>query len=234
MLSRPLTLRPKEVKPPPGGSAGKPVAWWKLDETGGTEAADASGHARAARVEGAARWTPGRAGGALEFDGARGYADGGDAAGFDFRDDLSVALWLRLRAPGQSAQTIIAKGSDTWRVTLAGKSDKVVFALNGPQTTGKDRKRAPQVTSKTGLADGQWHHVAGAYDGKRIALYVDGELADAVTAVGLVALNTEPLWLGDNSAARSLCFNGWLDDVRLFAGGLSDEEVKAIYRETAK
>ena len=47
------------------------VAWWKLDETKGTKAEDATGHQFTGKVVGKANWAPeqGRIGGAMEFDG---------------------------------------------------------------------------------------------------------------------------------------------------------------------
>ncbi len=233
MLSRPLTLRPKEAKPPaPGSPARGPVAWWKLDETTGAEAADASGHSHPARVQGTPHWASGqgRTGGALELDGAKNFLDGGDAADFDFRDGLTVSMWVKPRGQQQGRQTLAAKGNDTWSLAAEGKDGKLAFALSGPQTTGKDRRKAPRAVSKAALDGAKWHHVVGVYDGQRLALYVDGELQESVTATGPVAINTEPLWFGNNSAARGGCLNGWLDDVRTFAYGLSEPEIKALFQ----
>jgi beta-galactosidase len=188
-----------------------------------------------ARVRGEPRWATGqgRFGGALEFDGAGNLLDCGDAAELDFRDGLSVSLWVKARDLKQGPQTIIAKGNDTWRLYVEGKSGRLVFAVNGPQPSGKERNKRSQATSKAALREAQWHHVVGAYDGQRIVLYVDGEWQEAVTAAGPVAVTTEPLWLGNNSAARNQFFGGWLDDVRLYGSGLSEDAVKALYRGDA-
>ena len=237
VLSRPLTLRPKDSKPPAAtGSARAPLARWKLGEAPGAEAADGSGRGHPGQIQGNPRWGqgPGQVGRALELDGAKNHVDCGDAADFDFRDGLTVSLWLRPRDLKKSAQTLAAKGSDTWSLRSERKTGKLVFALDGPQTTGKDRRKAPRAQSKRPLDDSQWHHVAGVYDGQRIALYVDGELEESVTASGPVALNTEPVWLGNNSAARGEYFNGWLGDVRLYGCGLTEGEIKVLHRETGR
>jgi len=237
VLSRPLTLRPKGSKPPAAAdSARAPEARWKLGESPGTEVADDSGRGHPGQIQNNPLWGqgPGQVGRALELDGARTYVDCRDAAEFDFRDGLTVSLWLKPRDLKKSAQTLAAKGSDTWSLRSEGKTGKLVFALDGPQTAGKDRRKAPRAQSKRPLDDGQWHHVAGVYDGQRIALYVDGELEESVTASGPVALNTEPVWLGNNSAARGEYFNGWLADVRLYGCGLTEAEIKALHRESGR
>ena len=235
--SRPLTLRPKDAKPPTaGGPAHAAIARWKLGEAPGVATADDSGGSHPGQIQGNPRsgQGPGQTGRALELDGARTYVDCGDAADFDFRDGLTVSLWLKPRDLKKSAQTLVAKGSDTWSLRSEGKTGKLVFALAGPQTIGKDRKKAPRAQSKRPVDDGQWHHVAGVYDGQRIALYVDGEFEESVTASGPVAVNTEPLWLGNNSAARDGYFGGWLADVRLYGCGLTEGEIKALHRETGR
>jgi large repetitive protein len=222
VLKRPVTFRPKDAKT--GDPMRGPVAWWKLDETQGPQAADASGHNLNARVQGAPRWSPGQGhlGGALELDGAQTHVDCGDAADFDFRDSLTVSLWFKSRGFKKAPQTLIGKGGDTWGLQSDGEKGQIVFGLGGPQPTGKDRNKAPQAKSKRGLGDGQWHHVVGVYDGKRIALFVDGQLEATINATGPVAMNTEPLLLGER-------FDGWLDDARLFDRGLSDKEIDSLY-----
>ena len=79
------------------------------------------------------------------------------------------------------------------------------------------------------MDDGQWHHVVGVSDGRRAALYVDGELEDSADAKP-IAQNSAPVMIGCNSTAYERRFNGWIDDVRLYGYGLSEADVKALYR----
>jgi hypothetical protein len=237
VLRRPLTLQPKDAKRPARGDPARgPVAWWKLDEGEGTAISDASGHDHAARLEGGPRWTPGqgRLSGALHFDGTKNFVDCGDAAAFDFREGVTVALWFKALDLKESVQTLAAKGNDTWRLYADGKKGELVFSLTGPETTGKDKGKAPRVTSTRAVGDGQWHHVAGVYDGQRVALYVDGTMEASVAASGPLALNTEPVWLGNNSAMRGRTYHGSMDDVRLYGCGLSEDEIKALNRGSTK
>jgi hypothetical protein len=227
MLTRPLTLQPKNAKAP---ASGGPAAWWKLDETTGAEVADASGHNHPARIQGAAHWTPGQGkfGGAFELDGAETLLNCGDAADFDFRDAFTVSLWIKPRDFKKLPQTLLAKGGDAWDLQATGKKGEITFDLSGPQPTGKDRRKGSRAVSKRALDDGQWHHIAAAYDGQRIAIFVDGVLEDSVTASGPVAMNTEPLSVGGIAGTPGQRFNGSVDDVRLYNRGLTDQEIKAL------
>ena len=84
------------------------------------------------------------------------------------------------------------------------------------------------LVSKRKVDDGQWHHLVGTSDGRRAALYVDGELEDSADAKP-IALNSVPLRIGSNLEALGRGFSGWIDEVRLYGYGLSQAEVKALY-----
>jgi len=233
VLKRPLTLTPKDVKPGPAGSTpAGPVAWWKLDESAGTTTANAAGKNLAGQIQGQPRWGPGHngSGGALEFDGLKNWVEFPDSTSLDFRQGISVSLWFKVRAFERPAQTLIAKG-DAWRLQRQAESGILEFALSGPVTTGTDKNRPPTVASKRSVDDGKWHHVAACYDGKRLVLYVDGVEENAVSASGTLALNSAPVSLGENDSTPGRLFNGWMDEVRLYACGLTADQVKPLYQE---
>jgi len=228
VVKRSLTLPPLETKPPAGRGL---VAWWKFDETAGVWAADATGNRLQGRVQGVPRWSsPGRIGGAWELGGAGGYVDCGGVEDFNFRYSMTVSAWIKVRQADKQASALITKGNDTWLLQMGGEKRLVSFALTGPQTTGASKGKASAVKSKRLIDDGQWHHLAAVYDGQRIALYLDGVLEDSVTASGPIAVNTEPVVIGQNADGRSASFNGWVDDVQLHDRGLSAGEVQALYR----
>jgi hypothetical protein len=207
------------------------VAWWKLDETTGTKAEDATGHQFTGKVVGPPKWAPehGRIGGAMEFNGKGTLINCGKRPEFDFRDGMTVAAWIKVREFNQTRQAIVTKGDTAWRLQRQQDTGLVAFSFN----TGSEVARADQnlvsLVSKRKVDDGQWHHLVGLSDGRRAALYVDGELEDSGDAKP-IAQNTAPVMIGCNSAARERRFNGWIDDVRLYGYGLSEQEVKALYR----
>jgi len=228
-----LTLRPKEATRAGADRAG-PVGWWKFDEANGATAANAAGARLTGQLHGSPRWATdrGRHQGALEFDGANTWVECADSAGLELRESLSVAVWVKGRAPGKADHTLLAKG-DAWRLQrLHGKGD-IEFALTGPQTSGSSKGKPPRVASKRPLAEEQWHHIVATYDGKRIALYLDGVEEAAATASGPLALNNLPVTLGENAANRGRLWSGWLDEARLYDRGLSSDEVSALYRAAA-
>ncbi len=227
MQQRPLVLGPREGRPPDG-----PAAWWRLDESEGSSAADASGHGLTARPQGRFHWGPdkGRQRGALQLDAPNGWLDCGGIEEFSFRDAMTISLWLRATKGEKLAPSLVTKGNNTWRVQAAADRRSVSFTLTGPLTTGVNKGRPPVVKTKRPLDDGRWHHLAGVYDGQRVALFLDGEIEDVVTAAGSIAINTEPVLVGQNSMGRTQPFQGWIDEVRLYGRGLSDQEIRVLSR----
>jgi hypothetical protein len=207
------------------------VAWWNLDETKGSKAEDATGHQFTGNVGGRANWAPeqGRIGGALDFDGKTTFVNCGKAPEFDFCDGMTVAAWIKVREFNQTHQAIVTKGFFAWRLQRHKDTGMVAFVHNIVPESGADSTNVVRLISKRKVDDGQWHHVVGVSDGRRAALYVDGELEATADAKPLVA-SGEPVMIGCNASDYHTRFNGWIDDVRLYGYGLSEAEVKALYR----
>jgi hypothetical protein len=164
---------------------------------------------------------------ALDFDGQKCWVECADSSDLAFRRGVSVAGWFKVRAFDRPSQTLAAKGN-AWRLQRQGEKGILEFALTGPTTTGTSRNRPPTVSTKKNVSDGQWHHVAACYDGKRVSLYLDGVEQDTVTATGYLALNNVPVTVGENGASRGRLFSGWMNDLRLYDRGLSGDEIKLL------
>lgn len=226
VLKRPLMLPPREVPEKPAGAppAG-PLAWWKLDETAGTTAANAAGTGLQGQVQGQPHWTPATTppGSSLEFDGVKNWMEAAESSTLEFREGIAVAAWFKVRQFDRPMQTLLAKG-EAWRLQRQGTKGNLEFALTGPAGRG----RPAVVVSKRPVDDGQWHHVTASYDGKRIVLYLDGTEEDAVAATGAVVFNNLPVSVGENDAERGRLFHGWIGNVRLYNRGLSAEEAQGL------
>lgn len=59
-------------------------------------------------------------------------------------------------------------------------------------------------------------------------------MEDSIAATGPLTQNTDLVMIGENAERRGRLFNGWMDDVRLYGYGLSEQEVQALYRSGAK
>lgn len=92
----------------------------------------------------------------------------------------------------------------------------------------------------TGVWDGNWHHVAGTYDGTAVRLFVDGKEVGTGTpattpiAYGLTgAIVTNDLFIGDYNPFCTSCqphaFEGAIDEVEIFERPLSQADIARIF-----
>jgi beta-galactosidase len=98
------------------------------------------------------------------------------------------------------------------------------FAVN-PIQNGGDNVFA---NSPSPLNAGEWHHVAGTYDGSMINLYIDGQPASTKPWAGGISNNDFEVLIGENAQDTNRCFDGLIDDVRICNYALSEDQIKAL------
>src|SRR6266487_4289662 len=221
--------------PAQGGPATLPTAdagYWKFDENAGTTAADSSGRAMTATLQGGAGWQAGgRKGPALWLNGTTAYAETAGPV-LNTAQSFSVAAWV-YRTQGGVNRTVVAQdggqassfllqyhpASDRWRVVVPGAVDR-----NDPTSV--------LLTSIEPALLGRWTHLAVAYDAnlEQLRLYVNGRLSAAQVGVTVQSAGGKlsigrARWNGGNVDY----FPGGIDDVRAFGRALSDGEIRKVY-----
>ncbi len=208
-------------------NTGSLVGLWKLDETSGSTVKDSAGDNNGTLI-GNPRWQPeaGKVNGALMFGGKGTYINIGRDSDFDITDQITVSAWIKVNKFDQEWQSIIAKGDTAWRVQRNQNEDSLEFACSGlkiPSGTPWGN-----LYGKRSVNDGQWHHVAGIYDGKKMYLIIDGEVDSSQPASGRINTNNAPVYIGNNAEQNARFWNGLIDDVRVYNYALTKEEVAAL------
>ena len=203
------------------------VAHWKMDEAEGGIAHDTAGDNDGA-LHGDPLWLPagGKAGGALQLDGAGDYVSTGfvlDPA----KGAFSLLAWIKGGAPGQVIVSQ-ADGAGTGQTWLAAS------AVNGWLTTElvpppAGRFTPPPLVSQSVITDGGWHRVALVWDGSHRRLYVDGtEVAADTEPLAPLKSSDGGLYLGAGKGLDSASFwAGLIDDVRLYNVALGSGEIES-------
>ena len=208
-------------------TTGSQVALWKLDETSGNIAKDSAGNNNGTLV-GDPQWqsSAGKIGGALEFDGDGDFVKIGDESDFDMADQITVSAWIKVNQFDKEWQAVIAKGDSAWRIQRNQNEDSLEFACSGL----KIPSGAPwgNLFGKKSVNDGQWHHVVCIYDGSKMYIIIDGNEDSSQSASGGINTNNEPVYIGENSENTGRCWNGLIDDVRVYNYALTKEEVEAL------
>ena len=207
------------------------VGWWKLDEREGRKAADSSGNGHDATVQGNPDWKPaaGRVGGAIALGGDGDFLDIADESAFDCTGGVTVAAWIKVNAFDKPWQAIITKGDNTYRIQRNNEASTLEFACTGLHIPNGNQYGS--LFGNKAITSGEWHHVAGVYDGKKMGLYVDGALDASQDASGSINTNDALVQIGANTQMQDRFWNGLIDEVRLCNFGLTEAQVQQLYRQ---
>lgn len=200
------------------------VSWWKFDEGSGTTAYDSASDNDGMLINDPT-WTTGQIEGALSFDGVDDYVSFGTGPAITGTGPFSVSAWLK---------TDFAKTQDIVCQNLTGgppvglyllrivADGKVEFLISSNYELGF------YFQSSVRVDDGLWHHIAGvrmnSTDGE---IYIDGGLAGSGSGPAK-SLTNVPVWVGGRPG-YDWCFEGSIDDVRIYDRALSAEEILQLY-----
>jgi hypothetical protein len=178
-------------------------------------------------------FTNGMVGQAFSFNGESNYVSIPNSPSLNICvSSITVETWIKLNhlTADWNWEGIVTKGNTSWRLQATAGAKTVNFAASGA---------SPEwVTGSRDVHDGQWHHVAGVYDGTNMSLYVDGTLDVSQPATGLISQNSSPLCIGANAQAYvpscgcnqpGYFFDGLIDEVSIYNRALTALEIQAIY-----
>ena len=199
-----------------------------LDASSGTSAADASGHGQDGALIGAASWGEGRNGSrALLLDGKSGHLALPTGVLSDV-GDFSIALWAWWSTAATNTRVFDFGASDIAYLALIPRDSqgKLRFMVTGTTYFGEQ-----SISATSALPTGRWVHLAVTLAGTRGTLYVDGAAAGSNDAIALAPFqlgSTTQNWLGRSQYPADPYFDGRLQDLRLYSGALSAEQVAAL------
>ncbi|NQT00475.1 MAG: LamG domain-containing protein [Planctomycetes bacterium] len=216
------------------------VAHWRLDETSGTIAHDASGNGHDGTIMGEPKWGAGKIGGALEFDGT---GDVVELGAFDVvGPGITMAAWLKPNGFGINDGRILTKANEWgendhwWMFSTIAEAGEIRLRFRLKTTDGQNTTTL--IASSGVLEIGEWQHAAATWDGTTMRLYLNGEEVgstakggDAVATDASVnaSIGSQPSEAYDTDISHiSKYFHGFLDDVRLYDGALTQDEIQIL------
>jgi len=210
------------------------ISWWDAEG----DANDIVG-VNHGTLENGAGFATGMVGMAFSFDGVSQFVQVPDAPNLNPSNQVTVEFWMR-GDPGNPMNSCCQGLVITDFYGIEGFDSTFGFGVIISTNGGVTFPSANTEFSNTdfGLVPGQWHHIAGTYDGNTLTQYVDGRLRAAVGASGNMLPMTASSFLSIGSedgrqynppATANRYFHGLIDEASVYNRALSAAEVEAIF-----
>lgn len=204
---------------------------------GASVARDAGGQAHDGVAEGCAWCAEGRfAGGALAFSGNASSVTVPGAPDFPSWDAYSASVWFLHDGGGergpQYGHKILDRTSPDhdWHLSLRPEGHAADTGAVGLSLYESGRRLRLEDASRN-WADGDWHHAVVIRNGRHGELWIDG-VRRAASENMFAVHGAGPFCIGNSRSADRHQRTGWsgrLDEVRVFARALTQEEVARLY-----
>jgi hypothetical protein len=201
-----------------------------FDEAKGNQISDALDAKRNGVIAGNAKWSAGKLGGALEFDGQT-FVPLGEVGAFEQSEAISISAWINLAS--HEASTVLSKMDEA--NSFRGYDLIIEQGRVASHIVHHWPDNGLKVIAKDPLPLNSWHHIAVTYDGKAkgsgVAVYIDGKPQPVeITTDSLSGKDTiktdKPFHLGRRTSSAP--FRGMLDEFQLYRKALSAAEVAAL------
>jgi len=200
------------------------IAHWSFDEVSGNQCADASGHGWHAEMSSPTSLVRRRGlfGNALSLSGNH-LLRVSEQIPLAHAAGISLSAWTKPTELGRYRE-IFSKEDGNDRVLCSFQNDGTILSL-GLNIGGYvecDAKISPER-----VLDGRWHHCAATFDGRWMRVYLDGDEIGSLQRPGEVrAGDSAPGCIGSSNGGE--CFQGSLDDLRIYVGPLSPLHVAQL------
>ena len=206
------------------------VGYYRLDETGGTTAADLSGKDAHATLKNGQSFNnnsvTGKVGRALRFDGVDDCIQ--LPAGYDKLDNgFSVTLWAYPTAVKNWARFIdLGSGPNNNNIVVAREAQTNTLIVQGfSGTAGGSYVRAANA-----IALNAWQFFAVTVDNRgNVRIYKNGQLLQSGATTAPPSVWRTANYIGRSNWAADAYYQGDMDDFRIFNYALTANEVTALY-----
>jgi hypothetical protein len=207
------------------------VGEWHMDAVSAGTTPDSSGDGNSLLVSGPTQ-VPGRWGQAFSFTGAQNDALSTTAAVLA-PPQVTVMAWVRASSSPGMYRAIVAQGGDP---SCSVASYSLYTGANGGLSfyIAKDVSttvNSPAISPST-IWDGQWHAVAGVYDGTSVRLYLDGTQVGSATPSNGAAIDygvpDHVFDVGDFHPCAGFEYTGSIDEVRVYDRALGAAELAEL------
>jgi len=213
------------------GDIDKPlIAYWSFDDDAPDACRDGSGNGNHASLEGKATLAhaEGLFGKAIKLSGPHKLHVPGKPD-FTKVEKITLSAWVMPTA-FERYNEIFRKEDVDNRVLFSFQENGNILSL-GLNINGYVECDA--AMPRWQVLDGLWHHCAATFNGRGMRVYLDGKEIGSLARPGKIAAGgAAPGCIG--SANGGECFQGAIDDLRIYSDVLTPDEIGQLYRNGQK
>lgn len=136
-----------------------------------------------------------------------------------------MSAWVMMNTIPSSTQYILSQGEFSTN-TFQG----IAVSSSGWQFQSASSSGLSTAYSSSNLVANQWIHLVAVRTYQSLKLYVNGDLVSTISNSSLIPFKISDIGrVGASSSSLSNFLNGKIDDVRLYKGALTDDEVYSLY-----
>ncbi|MBN1478884.1 T9SS type A sorting domain-containing protein [candidate division KSB1 bacterium] len=165
---------------------------------------------------------------AFSFDGKDDFIRITNSPLLNVQTEISASFWFLINDYVDHEVYPISHGNweNRWKVSISPNSHTLRWTI-------KTDDGIKDLDSKIQIEKNRYYHATVLYDGKRVAIYIDGELDGQAAFSGHILPTDIDLVMGRPLPDNTCCnFNGVLDDVRIYSYALLEKEIQNIADET--
>jgi hypothetical protein len=140
---------------------------------------------------------------------------------------ITALIWVKGNPTDGRFQSPLSHGDQSWHF--------------GWDSNGKAHwssgNNGGEITSAKTVNDGNWHFLAGVYDGSKNLLYIDGALDSTTETSGALSGSTSDIYLGGapdyTNTDNEEYFSGSISEAAFFTNALTSAQISQLYNTAA-
>ena len=167
---------------------------------------------------------------AIELDGAS-FVDCGTDESLNLTDALTIELWMKPASVGEGginagpACKAVSGGSWAWQLRYNAPGGFMGFQFNA------NPGGSTWISVQENLEPEEWYHITGTFDGSDLVCYLDGVETERISASAINS-SSDNFFIGQDGWVN--CFDGLVDEVRVYDRALSEAEIQNNYITTSQ
>lgn len=183
---------------------------------------DATDYGNDGIIKGNPEVVEGKFGTALNLDGVGDTIEIPHNDGLNITTAVTLEMWIRIaNVGGESNQAGIEKG--IWEA-----GEYSLYPVYGGGTLAQFNDLPDGCDDEAigpNIQDGEWHHLAGVWDGETIYLYIDGKEVRKLACDGELSTNAKNVYIGSRDGSQRFLM-ATVDEVRLYNRALTLDEIE--------